>query len=434
MAEPDLPTLKLTRTVIVGLIVVTLFFGGLATWSIAVPLETGAVATGTVVVEGRRQTVQHLEGGIAGEILVEEGSKVEAGQVLIRLDDVRAQSERDTFRNRLARALAREARLIAERDQAENVTFPEAIQSLIQTAAEREEVHAGEARIHAARVLFLQQQEKLAEQQIAQINEEIKGLRQEINAQDRQLSLIAEELQDLKTLLDKGHATNTRYLELSRESAEIDGARARNVSAIARAEQQIQEAKLSILETQTQFLNEVVIELRDVRQEIADLKDSLRAAEDVIDRLDVIAPVAGFVVDLALVTPGGIIAPGEPILDIVPSDDSFVVEAKVQPTDIDIVRPGLSAEVQLTVFKQDEVAPIFGTVLSVAADATSDERSGETYYVTRVSLPDPAAGEIGVDLYQGMPADILIVTGERTVLSYLVDPLVRTMEKSMRSE
>lgn len=415
-----------------GLLVVLLFFGGFMGWAALAPLGSAAVASGLLSVDSNRKTVQHLEGGIVGEILVRDGMKVTAGQVLIRLDETQSRASFDLLNGRKMAALALEARLLAERDGKTEITFP---QELLARAEEPNnvEILAGQGNIFRARRQSFDGQVAVLEQQISQFEEEIQGLKLEISAQEQQLKLIEEEISDLTGLLEKGFARKPRLLALKREFSEIGGRRGKNISQIARIRQSIGETRLRITDLKTSMINEVVQQHRDVQSELFDLSERLSAARDVLARSEILAPIDGTVVGLKVHTSGGVIVPREPLMDIVPSGDRLVVEARVNPSDIDVVKAGLEARVTLTAFSQRSVIPLEGRVISVSADRLTDERSGEPYYLARVELLGDISKSLqGASLYPGMQAEVMIQTGARTALDYFFKPITQSFNRAFR--
>jgi HlyD family type I secretion membrane fusion protein len=426
------PKLGIGRLTLFGCLVVAAFFLGIGGWAVFVPLQSAAIAPGTVIVEGRRKTLQHLEGGIVREIRVKEGDLVAQGEVVIVLDDIRARSEVELLRGRLASAMAARARLEAERDRAESIAFPEALTQLVTDRQEREALIEGERTVFGERRNFLTSQTNINRERISQFGEEITGLREEIQAVERQLELIREEEQGLADLVEKGLARRPRLLDLQRQQAALRGELARNRAAIARAERQIGETELTILDVRTRFLNEVVGRMQEVQAEIADLRDRLSAADDVIRRTEIVAPVSGIVVNVQVNTTGGVVSPGQPLLDIVPASESLTVEARVSPADIDVVHAGLPARVRIAAFKIAENPILDGRVRTVSADALQDERTGETFYVAQVELTDLSPLPEGAELLPGMPAEVMIVTGEQTPLEYLLEPIRISLRRAMR--
>ena len=420
-------------TIVAGALIIVAFFGGFGAWATLAPLESAAIALGKVGVDTRRKTVQHLEGGIVGEILVTEGTVVAAGDPLVRLEETQARATRELLEGKRLASLALEARLLAERDGHQRIAFPDPLRA---RAADPEvaKVIAGQTSIFESRRQALDNQTRILGRQIAQLREEIQGLEGEIAAQTTQLDLIHEETAALETLFEKGFARKPQLLELKREAAEIEGARAQNRSQIARSKQSIAEAELRIQNAHTERHTQVVEELRDVQAELDDLAERIRAADDVLTRTVIAAPVSGTVVDLQVVTRGGVIAPGEPLMDIVPSGDKLVIEAHIQPTDVDVVHPGLTAQVRLTAFNQRTTPVLEGLVERVSADSMVDERSGEPFYLARVALTDGQDGLDELKLYPGMPVEVMVVTGSRTVVEYMLKPIRDSLNRALRED
>ncbi len=434
MGLPDDQGTGVRGAIVAGSAIIVLFFGGLGVWAALAPLESAAIAPGSVSVDTNRKTIQHLEGGIVGAILVRDGETVTKGQVLIRLDVTRPLATLDLLKGRRLAAQALEARLIAERDGRTKIDFPN---YLVGQGSQPKVVETldGQTNIFRARQKAIAGQIKIQEQRIAQISEEIGGLKGQIRAENRQQELIRGEIADVKMLVGKGLARKPRLLALQRRLAEIEGSRSRNRAAIARARQSIGEARTRITEIGTRQLNEVVAELRDVQGEQFDLAERIRAAEDVLGRTDIRAPLDGTVVGLQVHTLGGVIGPGAALMDIVPSGVKLVIEANVDPTDIDVVHPGLEAQVRLTAFSMRNTKPIAGRVMSVSADRLIDERTGQAYYRVRIELiEDPAKAFEGATLYPGMPAEVMIVTGAQSALGYIFNPISSSLNRAFREQ
>jgi len=420
-------------TVLFGGLVFLAFFGGLGAWAALAPLDSAAIAPGVVLVEGKRKTIQHLEGGIIREIAVDEGAVVAAGDPLVHLDDTQARARLEVLRARMIATTALEGRLIAERDGAASVAFP----AWLATSEEPEarQSIAGQRRIFKVRRRSMENQTAILIQRIAQLQEEITGLETQIDAEDVQLALIKEEEEAVQTLFDKGLERKPRLLALQREHADISGERGKNQAAVARAWQAIGEAELQIEELTTGRMREVVEELREMQTELEDLRERIAAAQDVLRRLVVTAPVDGTVVDLQVFTSGGIISPGQAIMGIVPGAPALVVEARVDPNDIDSVRSGLAAQVRFPAFSQ-RVAPVFnGRVVHVSADRIDDERAGEAFYLATVRLDqDQPIAAADYDIQVGMTAEVMIVTGARTALDYLISPVRSSLTRAMTEQ
>jgi HlyD family type I secretion membrane fusion protein len=436
-AEPKrrgpLTEMGLRSRVVVAILVIGAFFGGFGLWSGFAPLQSGAIASGSVNVTGQRKTLQHLEGGIVDRLMVKEGEAVTSGQVLIRLSNTQALAQVQLLWGRLAASLAESSRLEAERDSHREIAFEPAILKFLGgNQAKHKELIAAQRAIFQSRKDALKSQKDLTRQQVRQLQEEIGGLNAGIGSQERQLKLIKEEIKDLTGLLEKGFARKPRLLELRREEAALEGAKDQNIARIARARQAIIEAELGVVESKTKMMNEVVTELRETQQMIADLKERVSASQDILSRMEIRAPVSGRVVNLQIFTKGGVIAPGAPIMDIVPEDKLLVIEARVDPIDIDVVHTGLEAEIRLLSFRADEMPVIRGIVENVSADSLTDPQTGRSYYLARIVLAEGTELPKDKPLYPGMPAEVLIVTGERTALSYLLEPITRSFNRSMR--
>lgn len=435
-APPSGPSDELgtRKAVLIGTIIVLIFFGFFGAWAVFAPLDSAAIASGTVGVENNRRTVQHLEGGIVADILVRNGDEVTQGETLIQLEGVQPLAQLQLIRGQRNALLARAARLRAERDGSNGITFPEEL--MAQSDDERvQESMLGQLNIFEARKDAIEGQRQILGQRVAQFNEEIVGLQAQIRSADEQLGLIEDELADLQTLFDKGLTPKSRLLALQRRRAEIQGERGQNLAAIARAKQNIAEAEIRIFELRTEQVSEVVGELREVETELLDLQERLGAAEDVQRRTAVISPADGIVVDMQVHTEGAVIRPGDRLLDVVPGNEKLIIDARVNPTDIDIVHPGLSAQVRLVAFNQRITPTVEGIVSRVSADRLTDESTGESYYTAKVELTDQQDPRLeGLTLLPGMPAEVLIRTGERTLLQYLVSPVRQSFTRSLREQ
>ena len=427
------PTVGLAKPVLAGIAIIGLFLGGFGGWAALAPLESAAIAQGVVSVDSNRKTVQHLEGGIIKEILVRDGDVVTEGQLLIRLDDTQPRAALDLLLGRRYAAAALEARLNAERDHRDAVSFPEWLQALDHDAAVDQALE-GERRIFAARRDTMAGQVAVLNQRIAEFGEEIKGIEGEIVADDTQHDLILEEIAAVDALLKKGLERKPRLLALQRRAAEIEGERGTSRARIARVNQSIGEARLRISELAIARINEVVEQLREVQATLFDIAERINAARDVLGRTEIRATQAGTVVDLKVHTRGGVIAPGEALLDIVPGEDLLIIEARIDPKDIDVVRAGIDAQVRFTAFNQRHRAPAAARLTSISADLLTDEASGQSYYLARVELvvEDAAAAAELAALHPGMQAEVMIVTGARSALDYLLEPLMLSLNRAFR--
>lgn len=421
------------RTMVFGVVVLVLFLGGFGAWAMLAPIESAAIAKGVLSVSGKRKTVQHLEGGIVGEILIEEGDVVAAGQTLIVLDDTQARTSFSRIEGQYRSAAALKARLEAERDGSAQIRYPEWLR---QAAGEEEteDFVATQDRIFQARARSLDTQRAIYKQRIAQLREEATGLKEEAEAQNREIALLEEEIAGIRTLVRKNLEGKQRLLALERRAAQIEGGRALNKARIARVGQRVGETRLLIAEIENVRMSEIVAELREVEARMTDLRERTSAARNVLARTRITAPVAGTVVNLRVFTRGGVIGDGDALLDIVPADEELVIEARVEPTDIDTVYADLPAQVRLTAFSHLTTPILSGTVLQVSADRLLDVRTGEPYYEARVVL-DPAQPALAdLKLQPGMPAEVMILTGKRTTMDYLLKPIVTSFSRALREQ
>ena len=424
----------LRPTALAGLATILIAFGGFFAWAYFAPLNSAAIASGVVMVDSHRKTVQHLEGGILKELLVREGDIVKAGQVLVRLDGTLSDATYGQLRGQQLAALARVTRLRAEQADLRSVTFPPELTNEAHDAGIADLIKT-EERLFFARWESYDGQIVSLRKRIAQLNEEIVALQAQTSATTDRIAYTEEQLGNVKGLVEKGFERRPRLLELQSQAAELKGKRGEYLANIARARQTIAGTEQDILNLQNTRRTDVTKELQDNQTLLADLSDRLRAANDIVQRRDVVAPQDGLITDLKYYTTGGVITPGSPILDIVPLDDNLIVEVHVNPTDIDVVRLGLPAFVRLTAYKQHRVPAIEGTVTYVSADKLIDQRNGDPYFIARVRLLPQSLGALKhVELYPGMPAEVMVVTGERRAIDYVVAPITDSMRRAFRED
>jgi HlyD family type I secretion membrane fusion protein len=419
--HPGLPSTETRGPLLFAAILSFACFGGFGAWSALAPLESAALAPGTVVVESSRKTVAHLEGGVVADILVREHDRVEAGQVLVRLDPTLARAALDLYRGDLIAAESLIARLTSEREGADRIAFPAWLLEDRDPRA-REAMNA-ERHVFEARREQLEGQTKILQQKVAQLDEQIRGLYAQIAAQDTQLRLIAEEIGAVQQMVDKGLNPKPKLLALQRQAADIEGLRGVNLSRVAEARQQQGEAQLRIIDLRAQMLADSVTKRRDEQARVNDLNEKIRAAESTLRRIDITAPVSGQVVGLKVFTVGGVVAPRDGIMDIVPRDDVLSVDAQVSVTDIDVVQPGLPVTLKFTALNQRTTPTVDGIVSKVSADRTIDQKTGASFYTVRIALGGIDQLPKTIALQPGMPVEAMIRTGSRTFLEYLVKPI-----------
>jgi HlyD family secretion protein/epimerase transport system membrane fusion protein len=425
---------ELRRPIRAGALLVGLFFGGLGWWAASAPLAGAAIASGVVSPEGSRRTVQHLEGGIIREILVQDGSPVRAGEPLILLEDVQARAGFDVLQTRFYTLAATQARLLAEQSAATTVRFPDWLIDATSAHPTALEAMVAQRAMFDARAKALADRKGILGQRIEQLREEIAGLEAQIAADTRQIVLIDEEIRGVEQLYRKGLERKARLLALQRTRADLEGNRAERRARIARAQQAIGEAELQVIAQDTAQLEAINEEASRIQAELAEIEQRLAASRDVLERTVIAAPVDGTVVALRFRTPGGVIRPGEPVLEIVPDKEELLIDARVSPMDIDVVRAGLPARVVLPAFQQRNLPQINGRVRHVAADATADPQTGELFFEIRVEIDPGQFGvlEPAVELSPGMPAEVFITTGERTALDYLLSPFYDSLRRAFR--
>jgi HlyD family type I secretion membrane fusion protein len=421
-----------TPVVRFGLAVILIAFGGLLGWSALAPIAKGVVASGTLVVDSNRKSIQHLEGGIVSEILVRDGDEVKAGQVLMRLDEVSSQAQRDVLYGQFLAAKAKEARLLAERDELKEIAWPAELADQSEDKGRKASIRNNEQQLFETRRITLAGQLSIYEQRIKQLDEQIKGYEAQVLANTNQIKLIDDELDGLQQLYDKGYASKTRLLQLQRNRAELDGDRGNYEGEIARAKMQIGESRLQILQVHKAFEEDVADKLREAQQQVFDLEDRLTSANDVLLRREVKAPDDGVIVGLRVHTLGGIVRGGETIMDLVPKHDKLIVEAMVSPNDIDNMAIGLEAEVRFSALSSRQIPILTGNVVRVDADVTTDQR-GNRYYLARVEVPEDQLQKLGGQkIVPGMPAEVLVKAGERTVIEYLTKPLTDSFFRAFK--
>lgn len=415
----------------IGLTIVFVTFGVFGSWAVFAPLDSAALAPGVVTVQSYRKTVQHLEGGIVKELKVRDGDSVEVGTPVIILDDTQLQAESEVIRGQLIAAQAIEARLQAERDEQPKINFSKMLESNSQRAVEARET---ESQVFKARRVSYQGEISVLEKRIGQLNEQIKGLGAVIRTKDGLDKSYASEIRELNELLSEGFVDKQRLLDQERRLDMLKSEVADHRSEITKIHLQINETQLQILQLRKNFNSEVVSQLAEVQTKIFDLQERLAAIRDRIARSVVRAPDSGMVLGMSIHTVGGVVSPGTPLLDIVPSLSDLVVEAQVSPMDIDRVSIGKIADIRFSAFNSSTTPVIEGVVTGVSADRLMDKETGMPYYLARVKLTEKGSQQLSresLKLMPGMPAEVLINTGKRTMLQYLLQPAADIVAKSL---
>ncbi len=426
------PKKLLHGPIVAGYIIVVLFFGGLGTWAALAHIASAAVATGVVSPDGSRKTVQHLEGGIISKILVKDGDTVAAGDPLVVLHETQARAAFQVLEGQRRLLTAKLTRLLSEQAGKKKVVFPDWLIEAKTDDAELGEMLKAQQDLFNARREVHNGRKAIGRKRKDELEEEITGLKSLIKSQHEQLRLLDEELAAKRKLIERGMLPRPEYLQLQRLKAEIEGETAENLSNVARAKQNIGETQLQIVNEDSRRLDEIISELTETRSELASVEERLFAQRDILERTVIAAPVSGVIVQSRFHTSGGVVGPGQPILDIVPQDTNFLIDAHVMPVDVDVVAPGQKARVHFLGLSERNLPQITGIVRSISADSLVDEISGQSYFLARVEVPQEELVKLGQDvkLTPGMPAEVLIVTGERTVFQYLVQPLHDSLRRS----
>jgi HlyD family secretion protein len=413
-----------------GLKVLVLGVGILGGWAVLVPLSAAVMVAGTLVVESDVKKVQHPTGGVIAQILVHDGTHVKEGELVARLNEVQVGANLQVIMKQLDETRVRIARLIAERDGTDAPKLP---RELAARTGDKdiEQLVSSENSLFKARASARQSQKELLRGHVGQLGEEITGLEAQIKSKGTQLDLISSELRGVQTLYDKQLVPLTRLTALQRESARLEGEREQLVSAIAETRSKISEAELQIIRIDQDLRAEVTKDLRESQDKESELTQRSVAAQDQMNRIDLRSPTSGVVHQLAVHTIGGVIGPAEVIMEIVPDSDDLQVEARLSPKDIDHVLVGQKTLVRLSAFNQHTTPQLNGVVSYVSADLSHDKQTDAAYYSLRVTLPSTELRRLGgSQLVSGMPAELFLQTGSRTMMSYLLKPITDQLQRT----
>ncbi|BDZ72406.1 MULTISPECIES: HlyD family type I secretion periplasmic adaptor subunit [Methylophaga] len=422
---------KYTR---MGWLIVLAGFGGFLIWALLAPLDKGVPLNGKVSVATNKKAVQYQNGGTVDAILVKEGSKVKAGDVLVRMNNVQAKADAETNRVQYYIAKATEARLIAERDDQDQIVFP----AMLSDMSDNPRVMSY---LETQKEVFLSRRNTL-HSELSAISENInglisqtKGLQASRKNKEEQLTYINEQLEGIRELEKEGYVARNRLLELEQTAAQINATISEDIGNIARAQSQVSELKLSRLRRQQEYKEQVREQLSEVQKQVDALASQLTGLDYDLEKVLVRAPASGIVVGLKVFTEGAVVAPGFNMMDIVPSEDSLVVEGQLPVHLIDKVRAGLPVELMFTAFNRNLTPHVPGEVTQISADRLIDEITGEPYYqlIAKVS---PEGIEMMPDLTvkPGMPVEMFVKTGERTMMNYLLKPFIDRLKLSMTEE
>jgi HlyD family secretion protein len=408
-----------------------LVVGGLAGgWMALVPLSGAVVVPGNLVVQSNVKAIQHPTGGVVAQIPVQNGKRVTAGDLLLRLDSTQAQASLQVVSKQLDEVRAKIARLAAERDGQPKPTIPPELSARLEDGNVKT-LLASEASLFRARTTARESQKELLQSKVSQLGEEVVGLEAQVASKAKQLELITGELGGVQELFDKRLVPIARLTTLQRESARIEGERGQLISTIAETRAKVDEAKLQMVRLDQDVRTEVVKELGEAQGKEAELSERSIAARDVLERIEMRAPTSGVIHQLNAHTIGGVIRAGDTIMEVVPDSDDLQIEARLQPNDIDQVRKGQQAFVRFSAFNQRVTPQLIGQVSYVSPDTTRDQQTGTSYFTVRIMLSEEERRRLaGLQLVSGMPAEVFMQTGSRTMLSYLFKPILDQFERA----
>jgi HlyD family secretion protein len=418
---------------IIGLAVVLVLAGGFGGWASTVQISGALIAPGAVVVDSNVKKVQHPTGGVVGEVRVRDGDLVKAGDIVVRLDDTVTKASLAIVVKTLNGLYARAARLEAEQRGDSKLTFPPQLTERVDDP-DVKNVMISESKLFDVRVTGRTGQKAQLRERISQLNEEIGGLTAQEQAKDKEIALIEKELVGVRQLYDQHLVQLTRLTTLERDAARLNGERAQYISQRAQAKGKITETELQVIQVDKDMVSDVSKDLRETNDKIGEFVERKVTAEDQLRRVDIRAPQDGMVLQNNVHTVGGVITAGDAMMMIVPQADDLSVEAKVDPKDIDKLQIGQKTLMRFSAFNQRTTPELNGAVTRVSADVTTDQRTGQSYYTIRVSLPPSEVARLGDNnkLIPGMPVEAFVQTGDRTMMSYLMKPLHDQLMRSFR--
>ena len=434
MSIPGTARRSIRSHLIIGLVVVLLLAGGLGGWASTAQISGALIAPGSVVVDSNVKKVQHPTGGVVGELRARDGDVVKAGDVVVRLDDTVTKAGLAIVTKNLNGLWARAARLEAEQRGAERITFPAVLLEQI-ADDEVKNVIASETKLFNVRLSSRTGQKAQLRERVSQLNEEINGLAAQQDAKAREIELIEKELIGVRGLYNQQLVQLSRLTVLERDAARLAGERAQFMAARAQAKGKITETELQIIQIDKDLVSEVSKDLRETNDKIGEFVERKVTAEDQLRRIDIRAPQDGMVLQSTVHTVGGVITAGDAIMLIVPQTDSLSVEARVNPQDIDKLVIGQKTLLRLSAFNQRTTPELNGIVSRVSPDTTTDQRTGQSYYTIRISMPPSEIARLGeVRLIPGMPVEAFVQTGDRTMLAYLAKPFNDQLMRAFREK
>jgi len=418
----------------IGLWALAIGFGGFVLWAALAPLDEGVPAPGLVSIDTKRKTVQHLQGGLIKEVLVGEGTRVKEGQLLMRLDDAVARANYEASRQRYLNLRAVQGRLAAEQGGKSTISYHPDLVAASQDPSIRQQT---------------MNQEQLLASRRAGLRADLQGMEENIQGQEgmiqsyesilisrrSQLALLNEELNNTRGLVKDGYAPRNRQFELERHVAESNAAAAELLGNVVRARRSIAEVRQRMISRQQEYRKEIESQIGDISREVTIEAEKLVAFQADLSRTEIKAPTSGQIVGLTVQTIGGVVSPGQKLMDVVPENEVLILETRVQSHFIDKVHAGLGVDVRFNAFANSPQLVVEGKVMTVSKDLLTDPQNGSVYYLARVSLTPDGMKKLGARALQpGMPAEVIFKTGERSVLTYLLHPLTKRMAASMKEE
>jgi len=428
----DNRTLRATRLGRAGFWALALGLLGFVAWAALAPLDEGVPTSGLVTIDTKRKAVQHLQGGIVKEVLVREGDQVREGQVLLRLDDAATRANYETVRQRYLSLRAMESRLFAEQAGQDKIVMSPDLKEAESDPIIRRQ-HEAQSHLFETRRLGLKADLQAIEENIRSQEGQTVAYQSMLESRKTQRRLVVEQLDKIRDLVSDGYAPRNQQLELERQVAELSAAVTELEGNSLRARQAIAELRQRAISRRQDYRKETDNQLVDASREAQSDQGKVIALRDELERTVIKSPATGQVVGLAYQTIGGVVAPGQKLMDIVPQGDSLLLEARIPPNLIDSVRPGLLADVRFSSFVNSPTLVVEGKVISVSGDLLSEPQTGAVYFLARVEITPDGMKALGKrQMHPGMPAEVIIRTGERTVLTYLLNPLTRRMAASMK--
>jgi len=425
---------SINRHTVAGLAIVIVLAGGVGGWAGTMTLSGALIAQGSVVVDSNVKKVQHPTGGIVGELRVRDGDRVNQGDIVVRLDDTVTRANLAIVTKGLDELNARKARLESERDGTAAVRFPA---ELVARAGDPDvaAILDGERKLFELRSNSRTGQKAQLRQRVEQLNEEVRGLKAQYESKQKESKLIEREKDGVYDLWRQKLVPLTKLTELERAAVRLEGEAAQLVAQTAQAAGKISETELQIIQIDRDLSSEVAKETREIDGKIGEFIERKVTAEDQLKRVDIRAPQNGMVFQSNVHTVGGVITAGDAMMMIVPDADNLTVEAKVNPQDIDQVRIGQDALLRLSAFNMRTTPEIYGKVTRISADASTDQRTGQTYYTIRIAMPPEEVAKLGeVKMVPGMPVEAFVQTGERTMISYLLKPMNDQLMRMFREK